>query len=108
METKIVTINLDARAYDIFIGHSLLFRIGDFIPQNLEGRNVFIVTDKNVEPYAARVRSLIADSGTGICDLKVLPAGEKLNLSNMLRRFAPGCSLVAPIVIRWYWPLAAA
>ena len=77
METKIVTINLDARAYDIFIGHSLLFRIGDFIPQNLEGRNVFIVTDKNVEPYAARVRSLIADSGTGICDLKVLPAGEK-------------------------------
>lgn len=77
METKIVTINLDARAYDIFIGHSLLFRINDFIPQDLTGRNVFIVTDKNVEPYAKRVQALISEGGAKICALKVLPAGEK-------------------------------
>ena len=77
METKIVTINLDARAYDIFIGHSLLFRINDFIPQDLDGRTVFIVTDKNVEPYATRVQNLISENGAKACELKVLPPGEK-------------------------------
>lgn len=76
METKIVTINLDARGYDIFIGHSLLFRINDFIPQDLTGRNVFIVTDKNVEPYASQVQNLIKDSGAKLCKLKVLTPGE--------------------------------
>lgn len=77
METKIVTIDLGTRAYDIFIGNSLLFRINDFIPQDLAGKSVFIVTDKNVEPYAARVRDIITDNGTRVCDMKVLPAGEK-------------------------------
>ena len=77
METKIVTIDLDTRSYDIFIGGSLLFRIGDFIPEDLAGKAVFIVTDKNVESYARQVHDLIAEAGARICETKVLPAGEK-------------------------------
>lgn len=77
METKIVTIDLDSRAYDIFIGTSLLFRINDFIPESLEGKAVFIVTDKNIQQYAQQVQALISEQGARFCELKVLPAGEK-------------------------------
>ncbi len=77
METKIVTIDLDARSYDIYIGSSLLFRIHDFVPEDMAGKAVFIVTDKNVEPYAQRVKDILKDNGARICELKVLPAGEK-------------------------------
>ncbi len=77
METKIVTIDLDTRSYDIYIGASLLFRIHDFIPQELAGKSVFIVTDKNVETYAQQVKNILNDNGVRTCELKVLPAGEK-------------------------------
>ncbi|MCC6598274.1 MAG: 3-dehydroquinate synthase [Alphaproteobacteria bacterium] len=77
METKIVSISLDSRSYDIYIGSALLFRIQDFIPQKLEGGSVFIVTDRNVEPYAARVRDMITESKVRICEMMVLPPGEK-------------------------------
>jgi len=43
MSTKIVSIDLENRAYDIYIGQSLLFRAGDFMPDDLAGRNVYIV-----------------------------------------------------------------
>lgn len=77
METKIVTIDLDTRAYDIYIGSSLLFRIGDFMPDDIEGKSIFIVTDKNVETYATRVKDQLTENGARICEMKVLPAGEK-------------------------------
>jgi len=77
METKIVTIDLNTRSYDIFIGSALIFRINDFIPEPLEGKSVFIVTDKNVQTYAQQIRDLVVEHGSRICELKVLPAGEK-------------------------------
>lgn len=77
METRIVTIDLDTRAYDIYIGSSLLFRIGDFMPEDISGKSVFIVTDKNVEPYAERVKEQITEIGARSCAMKVLPPGEK-------------------------------
>ena len=75
METKIVTIDLDARSYDIFIGSALLYRIQDFIPQDVNNRSFFIVTDKHVEQYAANVRSQIMQGGARICELMVVPSG---------------------------------
>ena len=36
MGTKIVTIDLGKRSYDIYIGQSLLFRAGDFLPESLK------------------------------------------------------------------------
>ena len=77
METKIVSIDLDTRAYDIFIGNSLLFRINDFLPNDITGKSVFIVTDENVKSYAARITDILADSGARSTHTKVLPPGEK-------------------------------
>ena len=77
MDTKIVTIDLDTRSYDIFIGDGLLFRLNDFMPQDLSGKRVFIVTDKNVEPYAKNVQTVLTEEGAQSCEMKVLPAGEK-------------------------------
>jgi len=77
METKIVTIDLDARSYDIFIGSALLYRIQDFIPQDVNNRSFFIVTDKHVEQYAANVRGQILQGGARICEMMVVPSGEK-------------------------------
>lgn len=77
METKIVSIDLDSRSYDIYIGSALLFRVQDLIPQELPGSSVFVITDSNVEPYAARVRDMIAQGGARICEMLVLPPGEK-------------------------------
>lgn len=77
METKIVTINLDERSYDIYIGLDLLTRINDFMPDDVTGKRVFIVTDVNVEPYAKRIKDLIIKAGAVFCDVLVLPSGEK-------------------------------
>lgn len=77
METRIVTIDLGTRSYDIFIGGSLLFRLGDFMPQDITGKSVFIVTDTNVEQYAVRIRDQLVENGARICEMKVLPPGEK-------------------------------
>lgn len=77
METKIVSIKLDTRSYDIYIGSALLYRIQDFIPRDLSGSAVFIVTDSNVEPYAVRVKGLVSQGGARICEMLVLPPGEK-------------------------------
>jgi 3-dehydroquinate synthase len=77
METKVVTIDLDSRSYDIYIGSALLYRIQDLIPEELDGRSVFIVTDRNVEQYAKTIQNLIKQEGARSCELMVLPAGEK-------------------------------
>ena len=77
MPTKILTIDLDTRSYDIYIGGALLFRINDFLPEDVEGKSVFIVTDQNVSPYAQRVEALLADEAGAKVHKIVLPAGER-------------------------------
>jgi 3-dehydroquinate synthase len=76
METRIVTIDLDARSYDIYIGAGLLFRIADFIPQELEGRSVFIVTDQSVKSIAFEVQNLLKDAGVARAEIFQLEPGE--------------------------------
>jgi 3-dehydroquinate synthase len=76
METKIVTIDLDTRSYDIYIGNSLLFRMPDFMPQDVEGKSIFIVTDTNVQSYAERIHTLLTENNARICAVHTLPAGE--------------------------------
>jgi len=77
MDTKIVTIDLGLRSYDIYIGHGLLYRIADFVPDEVEGRSVFIITDDNVKSYASVVRDIMHESGAGISEMLILPPGEK-------------------------------
>jgi len=77
METKIVSVKLDSRSYDIYIGSGLLARIADFIPRELKDSSVFIITDKSIEPLAAEIKAQIEASGARLCAMKVLPSGEK-------------------------------
>lgn len=75
-DTRIVTIDLNDRSYDIFIGENLLERLADFIPINIEGAKVFIVTDTKVEPYAKNVKARLSALGARFCEVYVLPNGE--------------------------------
>ncbi|MGH1399055.1 MAG: 3-dehydroquinate synthase [Alphaproteobacteria bacterium] len=76
MSTKIVTIDLGLRSYDIFIGSGLLYRSDELIPDDLEGRSVFVITDENVKPYAEKLAPILEQGGAREVALKVLPAGE--------------------------------
>ncbi len=76
MDTRIVTIDLDARSYDIYIGGGLLYRIADLVPQELEGLDVFIVTDTNVQAYAAKIQEVLAHAGVKRAELFKLEPGE--------------------------------
>ncbi len=77
MVNKIITIDLGDRGYDIYIGSNLLERLNDFVPEDVTGRNVYIITDKNVEPYAVRVKAALQDAGAKRAELLVLKPGEK-------------------------------
>ena len=77
METKIVTIDLDARSYDIYIGSGLLYRIADLAPQDLQGRAVFIIADENVEPYASAVKNALGGAGASEAHLHLIKSGEQ-------------------------------
>lgn len=77
MSTKIVTINLDSRSYDIYIGSGLLYRIGDFVPVELEGRSVFIVTDKAVETYARQIVDILLQEKVSKAEVLSLTGGEQ-------------------------------
>jgi len=80
MANKIITIDLEKekeRDYDIYIGGGLLARINDFVPENVSGRNLFIITDRNVEPYASRIEETLREEGAKDIANLVLEPGEK-------------------------------
>lgn len=77
MDTKVVTVPLGERSYEIFIGSGLLGRIGDFMPFDVAGRRIFIVSDTNVESYAHNVKRQLQEQEASFCDVLVFPAGEK-------------------------------
>lgn len=77
MDTKIVTIDLDVRSYDIYIGSGLLYRLADFIPVDMKGRTAFIITDRNVESYAETISQMLAQAGAARALILALPAGEQ-------------------------------
>jgi 3-dehydroquinate synthetase len=60
METKIVTVNLDAASYEIYIGSGLLYRVVDFVPTEVEGKSVFIVSDTHVRNYAESIQTMMS------------------------------------------------
>lgn len=86
MDTRIVTIDLDTRAYDIFIGSGLVFRVGEFIPQDLEERSVFIVADQNVKNFADIIKDSLLQSGAGRVEIYVLESGEQVKSFSELEK----------------------
>lgn len=76
MDTKVLTIDLDARAYDVFIGSGLLYRFADFLPFEAEDRRFFLICDQNTQSYAKIVRHALSADGAAKAEIFVLPAGE--------------------------------
>ncbi len=77
LETKVVTIPLGERTYEIFIGSGLLKRLPDFMPFDIGGSKIFIVTDEHVESYAQAVKRQMDAHAAQFCEIFVLPPGEK-------------------------------
>lgn len=77
MDSKIVTIDLDSRSYEIYIGSGLLYRLDDFIPFELSGRSLFVICDQNTSVFGERVQAELTSAGARKSQLYVLPAGEQ-------------------------------
>ena len=77
METNIVTIDLGARSYDIYIGSGLLQKFSDFVPMDVSGLNAYIVTDTNVQTYAEQVKAQLLGAGAGRVEVLTLQPGEQ-------------------------------
>jgi 3-dehydroquinate synthase len=86
IDTKIVTIDLGLRSYDIYIGTGLLFRMAEFLPVDVPDSKFFIVTDESVEPYARQVQTVLQDAKAAAVEVLVLPTGEKTKSFGMLKR----------------------
>lgn len=77
MPNKILSIDLDHKSYDIYIGAGLLTHVNDYIPEDVSGRSLFVVTDKNVEPYVKTITDGLHEAGAKSIEVYVLPPGEK-------------------------------
>ena len=77
MQTKIVEIDLGERSYNIAIGVNILSSIDNFLPFDVKGKKIFLITDDNVEPYANDIRDVLTKSGASFCEVIVFPHGEK-------------------------------
>lgn len=85
METKIVTIDLGSRSYDIFIGENMFAHIDDYLPQSVQGKKIFIVTDENAKSYADIIHRALKGLDVGFCEIFVLPSGEKTKSYSFLQ-----------------------
>lgn len=86
MDTKVVTIPLGERSYEIYIGSGFINRIGDFMPFDIEGRRIFIVTDTNVEACAQTIKAQFTEQDTAFCEILTFDAGEKTKSYESLMR----------------------
>ncbi|MGQ0526731.1 MAG: 3-dehydroquinate synthase [Alphaproteobacteria bacterium] len=75
MQTKIVTVDLDSRSYDIYIGTGLLFRAAELL--DLTGKAVFIITDQNVHSSALNIRNILLTDEPAKIEIYTLTSGEQ-------------------------------
>jgi len=76
MEPLKVHIDLADRSYDIAIGHGLLSAIEGYLPFEVAGKKLFIITDENVKPYAEGLKDSFITQGARWCERKVFTPGE--------------------------------
>lgn len=85
METAILSVDLGARSYDVYVGASLLQRMGDFFPFEAKGRKVFIIYDTAIEVLAHTVKSSFLDLPFSKVDLLAVPGKESSKSFDMVR-----------------------
>lgn len=76
MKTDIVTIDLDERSYDIYIGDGLLHGVEQYVPFDVEGGRFFLIADENTEGFAKNIETGLSAAGAKQVEGLVLPAGE--------------------------------
>ncbi len=76
MEPLKVHIDLAERNYDIAIGQDILFSIENYLPFDISGKKLFIITDENVFPYAAALKNSFIALDAHWCEIHTFPAGE--------------------------------
>ena len=86
MDTRIVTIDLAQRSYDIYIGAGLLYRMDEFVPFEVEGRKVFLVADENTEAYMLNIRDVLGNAGAARTEFLTLPPGEQTKSMKVYER----------------------
>ncbi len=86
MDTRIVTIDLGLRSYDIYIGSGLLYRIADYVPYELAGRSVFLVADENTAPYMQTLQVALKEAGAARTECFVVTPGEQTKSFTSLER----------------------
>lgn len=77
MASKIVSIDLGERSYDIYIGGGLLPRLPELLPMDVPGGSFFILSDENVKAYAEQAKKLLVQAGARVCELLILNPGEQ-------------------------------
>lgn len=87
METTRISIPLDTRAYDIFLGRDLF--AADWSISFLTGRRCLIVADSNTGPlYGERLRQRLLSEGAAQVEMTTFPAGEaSKTLTSMARLY---------------------
>lgn len=86
MDTRIIDVDLGERSYPIYIGRGLLGTVDDCLPEDVAGRKIFIVTDKNVQPYAQRLKAALVQLEAAAVEIHILPSGEKTKSFAYLER----------------------
>jgi 3-dehydroquinate synthase len=77
MNIKSLEVQLDERSYPIHIGQGILEKSSDFIPMDLEGRSIFILTDENVfSPHAQKLMEALQGKAARAHVKSVMP-GER-------------------------------
>jgi 3-dehydroquinate synthase len=77
METKIISIDLGSRSYDISVGAGMINRCADFLPMESKGHKFFIISDMSVMSTAQAVAQSLRADGADYVDIFPLPAGER-------------------------------
>ena len=85
MKPLTVHVDLAERSYDIIIGHGILSSVQDYLPFEIEGKKIFIITDINVRPYAEDLRHRFKDLGASWCELLAFSAGEAIKSYDRLK-----------------------
>ncbi len=84
---RTLRVDLGERAYDIHIGRDMLADIAAYVPLDLSGRTLFVLTDENVSmPHAATVYNALKGVGAESVQLLAVPAGEESKSFEMLQR----------------------
>jgi len=72
-----IDLDLKPQPYSIHIGTGLLQRAADFVPLDLKGRTLFIVTDESIAAtHATTLVKSLQDAGAAAVHMKSLPSGE--------------------------------